>query len=74
MTLIDDREVENWDSHKPGERLDELNRLATEALQEAANLEGQANGLRCKADQYQREAAEIIKYRCSGLKLELPRK
>lgn len=73
MTIIRDKEVRNWNAYKLGERLDELHRLATEALQEAANLEGQANGLRCKASQYQREAAEIMNCRYPDLKLELSR-
>ena len=73
MTIIKDREVQKWDADKLGARLDELDRMATETLQEAENYEGQANGLRCKAKQYQREAAEIIKFRCPELKLELPR-
>ena len=73
MTLIRDKEVRNWDSDKYGARLIELDKLATEALQEAENLEGQAKGLRCKANQHQLEASEIVRARTPSLNLEMPR-
>ncbi len=73
MTMVNDKEVRGWDSGQLGARLVELHELADEALLEAGRLEAEANALKCKADRYKREAAEIMRFRCPRFDLKQDR-
>ena len=73
MTMVNDREVKSWDSEKLGARLVELHDLADDALREAESHDAKAKALRCDADRYKREAADIMKYRCPRFDLQQPR-
>lgn len=73
MTMVNDRDVQGWDSNKLGARLVELHDLADEALLEAGRLETEAKAFKCKADRYKREAAEIMRFRCPRFDLQQSR-